>query len=390
MQNIKLTIFGEFWDSQIYSKNLYIFGDSGDMYIVDWDNLINHYFDNQPDLQTVAHISFLESDLLYTKSAQVILKSPVIASHLKDKFIDLSTHNISLQLDKSTSRFYKHKDNPLPFPHADSEVYYSKLYVALNEGVFATPCYSSNADAKHLKLWDAPVFGISASNSYTAIALSAGSDGLFEMSAEKNNHNILSKPTLVSDKHCSSCDWSFYNINATSHIYSSFFAAYKKIPDSKNKRKFHRQLDKIIPTEEIFHATGYSWGSHDKMYMYNNGIIESIQYSANRDGTPSFRKIGSLPLQNWKGSVISASVAPFGTVVECENAIIVIRSDGRVITLPGEPVNWRIFSNSKYYKNQLHIIYDDRLEIHSFYHDYFVEQDVKTKQSGISMSQGNG
>ena len=154
-----------------------------------------------------------------------------------------------------------------------------------------------------------------------------------------------------------------------SYLHGSFFAAYKKIKDEKNKHKVHRKLERIIPSSDIFHSTGFSWGAHDKIYMYNNGIIKTVKYTANTDGNPLFEDIGNLPLQNWKGEVISASVAPFGTVVECENAIVVIRSDGEITTFPGEPVNWRIFSNTKFYKNQLHIIYDDRLEIHSFFHD---------------------
>jgi len=46
-------------------------------------------------------------------------------------------------------------------------------------------------------------------------------------------------------------------------------------------------------------------------------------------------------------------------------------------TFAGEPVNWRIFPRSKHYENQLHIIYNDRLEIISFNHDYFVNQNEK-------------
>lgn len=383
MRNIKLTIYGEFWDSQIYSKNLYIFGDTGDMYIINWDDLINQYFHDKPDLETVAHVAFLESNLFYTKSSQVILKAPEIRDFLKNKFITLSQQDINLDIKTIDQNLCKHQDNPFPFPHADSEIYYSKLYVVLKDGVFAAPYQTIT---KSSQLWDAPVFNISASDSYGSIALAAGSEGLYETRGVNTPKIVTINPKQVSPNHCSSCDWSNYNINSSSHFYSSFFAAYKKIRDTEDKTKINRQLDSIILTKDIFNATGYSWGSHDKLYMYTNGEIKTRQYIAKKDGTPSFNDIGSLSLENWKGSVVSASVAPFGTIIECDNAIIVIRSDGEVITFKGEPVNWRVFSNSKYYTNQLHIIYDDRLEIHSFYHDYFINQN--TKKSGISMSQG--
>ena len=44
-----------------------------------------------------------------------------------------------------------------------------------------------------------------------------------------------------------------------------------------------------------------------------------------------------------------------------------------------------IFVNrSKQYENQLHVVYEDRLEIFSFNHDYFINQ--KSKLSGIVSS----
>ena len=50
------------------------------------------------------------------------------------------------------------------------------------------------------------------------------------------------------------------------------------------------------------------------------------------------------------------------------------------MTIRGEPVRWRIFPRSTNFTNQLHIIYDDRIEILSFVHDYFVNQ--KSKLAG--------
>ena len=215
MQNIKLTIYGDFWDSQIYSRHLYVFGASGELYKIDWDNLINNHFYNYPDLQTVAHVSFLESDLFYTNSSQILFKDQFISEHLKKKFMELSRSNIELNLDYRTKSFYKKNNNPLPFPHADSEIYYSQIYVALNEGIFSKSCDITSGNAN--KLWDAPVYGITASKSYTSLAISAGVDGLFEMRANSKNSS-LKDPLLISDKHCSSCNWSDYNISATSHI----------------------------------------------------------------------------------------------------------------------------------------------------------------------------
>jgi len=375
MQHIKLTIQGEFWDTQIYSKKLYIFGDSGDMYVINWNCLIEEYFEKYRLLQTVSHVSFLESDLFYTRSSQTIFKEPNVKNIIQNRFKELANLQVEIKL---VGKHVNHKQNPLPFPHTDSEIYYSKIYVALNSGVYTAPCTSG----KNTKLWDAPVLNISASNSYTAVALAAGNEGLYEMNAHREKE--IPKANQVSNQHCSSCEWSDFNISGSSHVSSSFFAAFRKIKDEKNKNKVIRQFDKIISMDEIFNNDGYSWGSHDKLYMYKNNNIQSITLKDGDNKKPSFNTVGTIPVDHWVDEVISASTAPFGTIIECDNAIIVLQSNGETITIEGEPVNWRVFANSKYYKNQLHIVYEDRLEIHSFYHDYFIDQ--TTKISGIEMA----
>jgi hypothetical protein len=88
-----------------------------------------------------------------------------------------------------------------------------------------------------------------------------------------------------------------------------------------------------------------------------------------------------LQLPPWKGEVISGRVAHFGVIIEFEDKIVVLPSKGDPITFEGEPVNWRVFPTSKHYGNQLHIVYEDRIEIISFNHDYFVDQ--RSKLAGL-------
>ena len=91
--------------------------------------------------------------------------------------------------------------------------------------------------------------------------------------------------------------------------------------------------------------------------------------------------MGTIDLSLSDGDVVSANVAPFGTVIECDNSLVIALSNGESMTIEGEPVRWRVFPRSTNFTNQLHIIYDDRIEILSFVHDYFVNQ--KEKLAGI-------
>ena len=147
-----------------------------------------------------------------------------------------------------------------------------------------------------------------------------------------------------------------------------------------------RSLEKIVTARNIFRREGYSWGTKDKICQATSGGVEVVQYNPWKENDEDrLRHIGSIQLQPWKGQVISGGISLFGTIIECENAIVVVPSVGDPITMPGEPVNWRVFPRSKYYENMLHIVHEDKIEIYSFNHDYFVDQ--KTKQSGIRFTE---
>jgi hypothetical protein len=60
-----------------------------------------------------------------------------------------------------------------------------------------------------------------------------------------------------------------------------------------------------------------------------------------------------------------------------ERSLVIALSNGEFMTVEGEPVRWRVFPRSTNFTNQLHIIYDDRIEILSFVHDYLVKQEDK-------------
>jgi hypothetical protein len=360
MQAIKLVIPGKYWDSQLYAGKLYLFSDSGELTVVNWDAAINDILKDN-NLEMAMRTAFLESDIFYEKGVQLILKDHEIKETLLNRFKSLARMNLQLNLEGVNSSHITRMDNPLPFPHVDSEIYYQRLYVSLKEGVFYSECNGGNIKDNSVKLWDIPTFDITASKSYTTLAFAAGSEGLFQQKLEFSNKNEeQKKPVLISSSHCTTCKWSDFNIYATSHVHNSFFASFKKIQDKDNKRKYTRRFEKIISAQEIFNDGGFSWGVQDKLYVYRDQGIDAIKYSSRRDGEPIFDRIGRLEIDSWKGEVVSAEVTPFGTVIECENAIVIIQSDNEIFTIPGEPVNWRVFSKSHHYTNQLHIIHEDQ------------------------------
>jgi len=116
------------------------------------------------------------------------------------------------------------------------------------------------------------------------------------------------------------------------------------------------------------------------MCLATHESIEVVKYKpqVKRELEQKFSQLGSVEInQDLHGDIISGDSALFGFIVESENGLLVIDSEIRTTWLEGEPTSWRVFPKSKYYTNQLHVIYEKCVCVFSFNHDYFVDQSVK-------------
>lgn len=386
MQPVKLVIPGNFWDTQIYAGRLYLFGRSGEIQAINWDSLIGTW-QVAVSLELALRCAFRQSDYLYGDMSDV-LRDQEVREVMTQKFARLADMNLEISVNQMQEHMLGQQDNPIPSPHTDSDIYLRQLYISSKSGVFRVTC---NGLTRHpvgtrvKKLWDAPVLGLAAS--YSTLALAAGSEGLFEQSVY---HSGLeqggSAPSNVCSSHCVDCNWTFHNIYASSQFGVGFLASYhrEQIRDEDGKYHWLRHFERIFRFDEVFESNTsiqrptYSWASQDKICMASNGHLRVVRYNPwASDVQSQFESAGSIDLEAEMGSIVSAVVSLFGTVIEFDRGIVVLPSEGAPIRLPGEPVNWRTFPKSHHYENQLHVIYGDRLEIYSFNQDYFVDQGEK-------------
>ena len=400
MQPVKLLIPGRYWDSHIYAGRLYLFGLDGDIRTINWKPLIEEW-NTRDELRLALTCAFLRSDYLYGLNLQALFHDREIRDIIARKFKNLAKENLQATLVQLANYTIGHQNNPCPFPHADTEIYYENLYVGGPSGLVRLACNKRTkypVSTRPEKKWDAPVLGLSAS--YGSLALAAGEEGLFELDINKirirSNEAISNEPKRLSHDPCRDCNWTYYSIFASSDE-SGFLAAYTKREVVKqengtSKRHWKRQLEDILQAEDIFGSSGYSWGVQDKLCQAAENGIRIVRYQpwdSTNDSLGHFNKFNTVPIP-CKGDVISASTAAFGVVIELEDAIVVYPSSGDVLTLSGEPVNWRIFPRSKHYENQLHIVYEDRLEIISFNHDYLINQEEKLLGYSVMRQRSQG
>lgn len=390
MQPVRITIPGSYWDCQLYSGHLYLFTDNKALRVIAWDRLLE-LLPFHDDQRFVARCAFQEGQLLYKYGANdSLLSAPPVLRAVKRSFFNLARipYEITdLQIDDCTECC---RENPFPFPHSDTEIYDDTLFVASKSGLSRLACEhwypEFNFDSPNVvRFWDCPVFSVTAS--YSTLALGAGGDGLWEVrvfldrnTGKRGNDEVR----LLSRRHCTTTNWNYQSIYGSSPISEGCFAEFKKrqIPDSTDeitRREYVRELIETYSSSQIFNKNGRSWANANRFCMSSDGRLDVVNYTAPRKGRMNvFRSLGSVLLTKTFGSVIGGAIAPFGIIVEFEHGLSVIPSDGgHEVHLDEEPVRWRFYPRSKLYQNQLHVIFDDRLEVYSFNHDFFVEQSKK-------------
>jgi hypothetical protein len=426
MQALKIFIPGKFYDSQIYDGRLYLWSIDGSLILIDWNRLVDQIKIPQ-ELQVALRFALQYGDDLY---ANLLMQDSEVRKLMKSKFQWLSELTVEITKKSFDDCIIAQQDSPSPFPHSDSAIHYKTLYVSGQSGVSTSKCQLQGRRNQSIKvahkLFDLPALSISAS--HLTLAVAAGNEGLFDYSLISNSETKkYNEPRPLSKDHCNLARWLYPSIFGSSYFNEGYFADFKKTKRSKaESQQLARQLNLLedvdgettssgsqqsesrykkevkaatnhkrefkglISSDDIFGGREndrvFTWGVQDKICLATKRSIQLVQYlPQSQRGEQIFEDIGSVAMKDLdsmnmdelSGEVISADSSFFGVVLEKETGLLVINSSLESSFLEGEPVNWRVFPSSRNYSNQLHVIYDDTLHIHSFNHDYFVDQSRK-------------
>ena len=390
MQPLRFIVPGQYWDSQVYRGRLYLFGMDGSIITVNWDSLIKSLSIDDV-LRLPLKCAFLRSDYLYGYQLQDLFSDPEVRDLVRDKFSRLAESSFSVSRKSLQTHKIGQQDNLCLFPHSDCEIYDRTLYVSAPTGVVKAGASGRTKypiSTRVEKCWDAPVHSISAS--YGSLALAAGEDGLFEFNLDFEWEYFVkrySNPKKIASQHCTACSWAFHSIFGSTQS-GGFLASFNK-EKSNEEPKGRRSFDQLFTASDLWDKTGYAWGVQDKLCLATKQHISVLKYQPwEIDAEARIRSLGTAERTEGKGDVLSASSAAFGSILELDEALVVYPSMGDPVILQGEPVNWRVFPRSKHYQNQLHVIWNDYLEILSFNHDYLANQEQKL--FGVSVMMQNG
>lgn len=403
---LKIIVPGSYFDCQIYRGKLYLWTMDGSVRVYDWNRLINHVIMTKFQERLPFVFGFMEGNFLYDKKVSYIFGEEGYSSVLMKQYQSLYNQTIVITSEELSTAILQELDLPLNELPTDTEVYANNVYFAVDKGVYRRVLHNSASDSsigpKDTKLWDCRILSLRA-NKYPQIALSAGSDGLFELNLVKEEairpkalENVEeTKVYRISGKPSSFSNYSFLSVFSSSYVDDSFMALFNWKPISNiniaklgsKDLKVYRDFDAVIDEKQIFGGSEESdicWGIDDKIYRIKDNVLSILKFNnaANLErGEDYYMPLKNVNLPNNIGRPISAGSTYFGIVLEFTNGVIVLRSDGFITTILDEVIRWRVYPRSKNYLNHLHLIYDDRLEVYSFNHDCLVNQ--ATKRIGI-------
>ena len=395
MQPLKITIYGDFWDCQIYMGRLYLWTINGELRIYNWYELVMSFIKTEEEAVAL-RCAFTNGDYLYGYHLQIIFKDNEFKNLLLKKFKALSERVLEFADHEIKEFQISVQDNPFKDLQTDSEILNKKLYGVTDSGFLSVTAHRPKSDkylagTKSTKIWDCPLLSIKA-DKYAKIALSGGSEGLFQYDAQEKKEfgflddflRVEERIGQINKKHSLFANWANLSIYNSSNIDEDYMAVFKWVKEEVNQElpqkeeKYNRTFTSIVSETSIFNSNTkkyLSWGSKDKIFRAKETGVDIVSFNNNaREDENLFSEVKHIPLMEWKGNVICGGTSYFGTIIECDNALVVALSNGKSLTINGSITRWRVYPRSINYENHLHVVLDDRIEIYSFNHDYFIDQ----------------
>lgn len=390
MQPIKITLLGDYYDCQLYRGRLYLWTFDGELRIYDWDRIIDKVVGRNGDWLTFLY-GYKDGRYLYSNKTKQLFEDDEFKAIVLRRYSSTQRRKHILGENDVDDCLIGKQSVPSSALPIDTEIYNSNLYYSTEKGLFRATAHRPQSEkykvsTKPQKIWDARALSITA-NDYPQMAISAGSDGLYEYRPHGQNRLAVLQeiePCLfrVSEKFSLFSNYVYESIYSSSKSGNSYISMFKLdwIPQLNT---YHRVFEKEI--EEYSFANDslrgeevLSWGIRDKIYQASGKRLRVLRFNKWSEFSREDRlnDLGVLDLDS-SSRLIRGGAASFGSILEYEDKLLVIMSDNKHFVIPKEVTRWRIYPRSINYLNQLHVILEDRIEFYSFNHDSYVNQAAK-------------
>ena len=395
MRPVIVKIEGNYYDSQIYRGRLYLWHFDGRLSVYNWNELIDSIIDDEY-VQLAINLSLTDGALLYHSYAYDRLMTDKDVRHIvKDKLQKIANRTFYIKQSQLENFVIKEYDVPTGELPIETLIYDNTLYYATDKGVFKSSVHKNapvSATKRPNKFWDCRV--VSMNIGYGDMSFSAAYEGLWELDVRRGS--LCTEPKQLTAKHSSFANYTYASIFNTSLMDESFML-YDEPIFEKLLAQRQRNLTSISE-ENIFgikSGSALKWGVKDKLYRVDNGNLMGVKFDNyyqhheyNRDAQRFANLFDKYDTGGANRRVIGGGAGYFGTIIEYEDGLLILQSDGEKLEINEDVTRWRVFTRSINYENQLHVILDDSLCIYAFLHDYELVQ--REKIMGILYSEKNG
>jgi hypothetical protein len=365
----KFVIYGDFLDSFCYSGYLYLTDFQSNLYKLDWSKVVLDRIAKENESERIkfaAHHIFCNGNQLYNDAVQYLVAHPDILAIVKDELNKVSDMDFFVDIKEiSTSGSIICEFDFFP---TAIDIYNNRIYVGSRNGLYLI-------NNKKPEILDKrPALDISHST-YKTLAVAASEDGGYEVDARNasNPGDFIKKykpNESITNGIAIACGWSSQDTVFSTRTGNTTIANYE-LKSTRGEKEKERLFKSVHSINEDFSANSYVWGNADRAFSVSEAGVDYYKYNEKNKLKVDFGM--STPINN--KDIVMAKTASFGIVIETRKSLVIIPSDnGESILINEQPVSWRVFGESNNYTNQIHIIFDDRIEIFAFAHDYFVNQ----------------
>ncbi|MEA0553573.1 hypothetical protein U1P98_06550 [Lysinibacillus irui] len=346
MKSISLRFEGEYWDYLIKYNLLYLWTFNGELEIYNWEDILIYLSENKE----IKIYSIFQG----RKNEKLLIMDLLINEKLVDDI------NITLSKSELNKYLIKKYNTPTGELTISLDSYGEKLLLNTDEGLFLSELDDIENSQK---IFDMSFYNLNI-GSYGKVALSAGDDGVFGLQLLKKNEYFTfleSEVKNITRKHSNKAEWINDNIYNTSYIEDDYIFNFSNLDSISYNSS---EIFKYLPINE--RSKNISWINNNKIYRaINNYELEEVTLIDLGNGKLDFRS-RTISFQSWKGDLVAGAGTSFGTVVECENAMIVIFKNHEFVNIPGEVIRWKSYKSNERYGNLLGMIYDDEIVFRAF------------------------
>jgi hypothetical protein len=342
MRALNLRIEGEYWEFLIKYNKLFLWNLDGEIEIYNWEEILRD-------------TSSLHGNLIYSLFNGKLKNKLLIEKDI----ISLNSDSNDIYLSKNYLERYLEKVAVSPNQEVITSInsYNENLIINTDDGLFIS--FLDDME-RFEKITDMPFYNISV-GTYGRVAFAGGEEGIFELFLPVNQigyKGFKENFRQVIKKHSNKTSWVKNNIFSSSYIEEFILN-----PQNLNNKFYNeKQIFKHFNEDK----DKVTWVNDNKIYRkLNSSTLEEVTVLNLYDGELSF-KSRILNFQAWKGDIIAGAATAFGTIVECENAMVIIFKDTSVMNIPGEVVRWKSYRSNERYSNILGIIYDEELVLSAF------------------------